>query len=144
ADLSRKIPLQYRAGDGLMIHGYVSLPKGRALRDTPLIALVHGGPVGRIDSNYADTTQLLVNRGYIVFEPNFRISTGYGMAYTAAANRDFGNGIVQQDILDGVDYLLSQGIGDAQQLAIVGASFGGFAVLTGFAYTPDKFKVGIA
>lgn len=144
AALSRKIPLQYRARDGMTIHGYVTLPKGIALAKAPLIALPHGGPRGRVLSDYAAFTQFLVNRGYIVFEPNFRASTGYGLAYAAAAQREFGNSAVQHDIIDGVHYLLAHGIGDADRLGIVGASFGGFSVLAGLAFTPDLFKVGVA
>ncbi|MES2604226.1 MAG: prolyl oligopeptidase family serine peptidase, partial [Pseudomonadota bacterium] len=117
---------------------------GVPLNATPLVAVIHGGPWGRINSNYSGITQLLVNRGYSVFEPNFRSSTGYGLHYMTAGNREFGKGVVQQDIIDGVHYLLAQGIGDAERLGIVGGSFGGFSVLNGLAFTPDLFKVGVA
>ena len=142
--LSSSQPVHYRATDGMQLHGYVAAPKGRPLSATPLIALIHGGPWGRVHSNYSGLTQFLVNRGYIVFEPNFRASTGYGVNYMLSANRQFGDGTVQQDITDGVNYLLAQGIGDRTQLAIMGGSFGGFSVLAGLAFTPGLFKLGIA
>ncbi|MES2624615.1 MAG: prolyl oligopeptidase family serine peptidase [Pseudomonadota bacterium] len=144
AALSARLPLQYPARDGSILHGYVSLPKGRPLDATGMITLPHGGPLGRIDSSYNEFTQFLVNRGYIVFEPNFRVSTGYGRAYVERAAGEFGDGVVQQDIVDGVLHLTEQGIGDPQQLAIAGHSFGGFAVLSGLAFTPELFKAGFA
>lgn len=142
--LSRKLPLDYRAGDGRLLHGYVTLPKGVPIAEAPLVAVIHGGPWGRIYPLYSAYTQLLANRGYVVFEPNFRASTGYGLNYIRAANRDFGNGVVQQDITDGVHFLLDNGIGNRQRVGIVGASFGGFSVLGGLAFTPDLYSIGVA
>ena len=142
--LSSKIPFRYAASDGMQINAYVSLPKGRLLSSTPLVALVHGGPWGRDDSRYNQLTQMLVNRGYIVFSPNFRASKGYGRNYVLSANKDFGDGVVQQDIMDGIQYLHSNGIGNPERMAIVGSSFGGFSALTGLAFRPGYFKVGIA
>ena len=144
SDLSPKLPVQYAASDGLVIHGYVSLPKGLDIARAPLIAAPHGGPFGRVRAGYDHIIQFLVNRGYIVFEPNFRVSTGYGRDYVMRGLKDYGNGAIQQDVIDGVKYLLAQGIGDPDQLAIVGISFGGFSVLSGLAFTPDLFKAGIA
>lgn len=142
--LSRMLPLDYPGSDGRVLHGYVTLPKGVRIADAPLVAVIHGGPWGRIHPVYSAYTQLLANRGYIVFEPNFRASTGYGLDYITAANRDFGNGVVQQDITDGVRYLLDNGIGNRERVGIVGASFGGFSVLAGLAFTPDLYQVGVA
>ncbi|MDT8399698.1 MAG: prolyl oligopeptidase family serine peptidase [Pseudomonadales bacterium] len=142
--LAVKFPVRYRAADGFHLYGYVSFPRGITLREAPLIARIHGGPIAKVNAGYDSFTQFLVNRGYIVFEPNFRGSTGYGMNYVLGSNRDWGNGVVQQDMIDGVHYLMDQGIGDPDKLAIVGGSFGGFAVLTGLAFTPDLFKVGVA
>ncbi len=144
AMLSSRFYLEYSATDQLMIKAYLSVPKGVDIATAPLVALIHGGPWGRIDASYSHITQLLVNRGYVVFEPNFRASTGYGSNYVLAANKDFGRGRVQQDITDGVHYLLQQGIGDPARVAIVGASFGGFSVLAGLAFTPELYRVGVA
>jgi pimeloyl-ACP methyl ester carboxylesterase len=142
--LSRKIPFRYPSQDGSLLHGYVSLPKGGPLDDSAMVTLVHGGPLGRVDSGYSEFTQFLVNRGYIVFEPNFRASTGYGREYVEQAAREFGDGLVQQDIVDGAHYLIAQGIGDPEKLGIAGHSFGGSAVLAGLAFTPELFKAGFA
>lgn len=147
-ELAEKRFISFEAGDGMTIHGFLMLPRaaeaeGR-LRSTPLVAAIHGGPWNHVRSGFGPYSQFLVSRGYIVFEPNFRASTGFGFEYMKAANGDFGNGRVQQDILDGVDHLLAQGIGDPERVAIVGHSFGGFSALGGLAFTPRKFAAGIA
>ena len=108
------------------------------------MAHVHGGPFNLARPEFSSTGQLLANRGYIVFEPNFRGSTGLGRDYLFSAHGDFGNGRVQQDIVDGVRFLLAQGIGDPSRVGIDGASFGGYSALQGVTFQPELFKVGIA
>lgn len=142
--LSVKIPFTFTASDGLPIHAYVTLPRGHDLSRTPIIARPHGGPWNRVDSGPDSYTQFLANRGYIVYEPNFRASTGYSRDFALAGKGEFGNGRVQQDILEGLDTLLANGIGDAQRQAIVGHSFGGFSALTGLVFTPERFSAGVA
>lgn len=144
AGLAAKYYVEYRASDGATIPAYLSFPKGVDIAGAPLVALIHGGPWGRVVPNYSPTVQMLANRGYIVFEPNFRASTGYGRRHILGANREFGNGRVQQDITDGVQWLLAQRVGAPDKVAIVGGSFGGFAVLSGLAFTPSLYKVGVA
>lgn len=139
-----RVPVHYQVSDGMMQQGYVTLPVGRDLSTVPLVVSPHGGPWSRVRGDYSSRTQLLANRGYAVFEPNFRASTGFGRAYVKSANKDFGDGRVQQDILDGMEYILSRGIGDRNKLAMFGHSFGGFSTLGALAFTPDLFKVGIA
>lgn len=142
--LARKIPFAYRASDGMPIHGFLMLPPGIDPARAPLIAHVHGGPFNLFRPEFSSVGQLLANRGYVVFEPNFRGSTGHGQAYMRAGKGDFGNGRVQRDIVDGVQALLAQGIGDASRVGIVGASFGGYSALQGITFQPDVFKVGVA
>jgi dipeptidyl aminopeptidase/acylaminoacyl peptidase len=142
--LSRKHAVEYIASDGATIPAYITFPKGVDIASAPLVAAIHGGPWSRVAGAYNSTTQMLANRGYIVFEPNFRASSGYGLEHVLSANREFGNGRVQQDITDGVRWLLAQGIGNADNVAIVGGSFGGFSVLSGLAFTPSLYKVGVA
>lgn len=144
SSLARKLPVSWRASDGMRLHGFVSLPPGRAAATLPLVVLPHGGPWNHWRPEYNGIAQFLVNRGYAVFEPNFRGSTGHGRAYTFAANGDFGNGRVQQDIVDGTRHLLASGIGDGQRVGIVGASFGGYSALLGVTFQPELFKVGVA
>jgi len=144
AQLASTIALAYRASDGATVHGYLSLPPGRAAATLPLLTLVHGGPWNHVDGDYSALVQLLANRGYAVFQPNFRASTGYGERYMRAPGADFGDGRVQADIIDGVRWLQSQGVGDARRRGIVGVSFGGYATLLALSHTPALFQVGIA
>ncbi|WP_286828213.1 MULTISPECIES: S9 family peptidase [Kordiimonas] len=139
-----RVPIWYSVSDGMRQQGYVTLPRGKNPADAPLVIVPHGGPWGRVDGTYDTRAQFLANRGYAVFEPNFRASTGFGKQYTLSANRDFGDGRVQQDIIDGMEYVLSRGIGDRTRLGIFGHSFGGFSVLGAMAFTPETFRVGIA
>jgi len=139
-----RIPVWYTVSDGMRQQGYVTLPRGKDPATLPLVVVPHGGPWGRVDGSHAPGAQFLANRGYAVFEPNFRASTGFGKHYTLSANRDFGDGRVQQDIIDGMEYILSRGVGDRTKLGIFGHSFGGFSVLGAMAFTPDTFRVGIA
>ncbi len=136
--------IHYKSSDGFNLQGYVTFPSGIDLTKAPLVVKVHGGPFSRVKNIYDSVTQLLANRGYIVFQPNFRASTGFGKAYQLGVLRDFGDGRIQQDIIDGTDYLLRQGLGDRKKLGIVGHSFGGFSVLGALAFTPELFQVGFA
>lgn len=144
AALARKIAITYTASDGMRVHGFVLLPPGVDAARAPLIAQVHGGPMSHFHAGYDGTAQFLANRGYTVFQSNFRGSTGHGRAYTFAANGDYGNGRVQQDIVEGVRWLLAQGIGDKDRVGIVGHSFGGYSTLLGLTFQPELFKVGVA
>jgi dienelactone hydrolase len=141
---SRAQPVSWLASDGLLLHGFLWLPPGRDAAQLPLVVNVHGGPWNHFESGFRPLPQLLANRGYAVFEPNFRGSTGYGRRYVFAAQGDFGNGRVQQDIVEGTRWLLAQGIGDAARVGIVGASFGGYSTLLGTTFQPELFKVGVA
>jgi dipeptidyl aminopeptidase/acylaminoacyl peptidase len=144
AVLGRTVPVRYRASDGMWLHGFLVLPPGSDAARVPLVVRVHGGPWSQVRNDFDALTQFLVNRGYAVFEPNFRGSTGYGREYVLAARGDFGNGRVQQDILEGVRYVLAQGVGDRERVALMGHSFGGYSTLLGLTFTPDLFRVGIA
>lgn len=143
-EFAAKQPVAWRASDGMLLHGYLTLPRGLAPGRLPIVTLVHGGPWSRVDSEFQWLPQWLANQGYAVFQPNFRASTGYGDRYMLAARMDFGNGRVQRDITDGVHWLLANGIGDRQRLAIVGDSFGGYATLLALTHTPDLFQFGLA
>ena len=142
--LARKIAFSYRASDGMRVRGFLLLPPGADPARVPLVAQVHGGPINHFRAGYDGIAQLLANRGYAVFQSNFRGSTGHGRDYVLAARGDYGNGRVQQDIVEGVRYLLAQGIGDAKRVGIVGHSFGGYSTLLGVTFAPELFKVGVA
>ncbi len=142
--LSARQPIHYLASDGRLIHGYVTLPQGVDLAEAPIIAQIHGGPWTRVYPAFSSLAQLLAADGYLVFEPNFRASSGYGRDYMLAANKDFGKGRVHQDIIDGIEYLLASGLGNREKLGIMGHSFGGFSTLGALAFDPDYFQAGIA
>ena len=144
SQLSRKVAVYYRASDGMQVHGFVLLPPGVDPARAPLVAQVHGGPISHFRPGFDGVAQFLANRGYVVFQSNFRGSTGHGRAYTFAPQGDYGNGRVQQDVVDGVRWLLAQGIGDPQRVGIVGHSFGGYSTLLGLTFQPELFKVGVA
>lgn len=144
ANLAPVTPFAFTASDNRTIHAYVTLPRGRDPRTTPLIVMPHGGPWNRDVATFSMGSQFLANRGYAVYQPNFRGSTGYGRAYLNSANRDFGDGRVQDDIIEGLLFLLDNGIGDRERLAIYGHSFGGFSALTALTFTPELFRVGVA
>lgn len=144
AALARKIAFTYPASDGMRLHGFLLLPPGADPAHVALVAQPHGGPFNLARPGYDSVAQFLANRGYAVFQPNFRGSTGHGRDYLFAARGDFGNGRVQQDIVDGVRWLLAHGIGDAQRVGIAGHSFGGYSALQGVTFAPELFKVAVA
>ena len=144
AQLAQTTAIHYRASDGMLLHGYLTLPPGKNARTVPLLTLVHGGPWERVNATYTPLVQLLANRGVAVFQPNFRGSVGYGLHYLKAAGADLGNGRVQADILDGIQWLLQQGVGDKQRLAIAGHSFGGYATLLALTHQATIFQFGMA
>ncbi len=140
-------PITFKSRDGLTLNGYLTLPTGVASKNLPTVLLVHGGPWFR-DRWEADfytnrLAQFLANRGYAVVQINYRGSTGYGRAFMEAAIGEFG-GKIQNDLIDGVQWLVGQGIADPQRVAIMGRSFGGYATLAGLAFTPDTFACGVS
>lgn len=143
--LATKLAVSYRASDGVLVHGFVLLPPGVDAAHAPLIVQVHGGPLNHFRTGFDGVAQFLANRGHVVFQSNFRGSTGHGRAYTFAPQGDYGGqGRVQQDITEGVRWLLAQGVGDGARVGIVGHSFGGYSVLAGLTFEPGLYKVGVA
>lgn len=136
--------ITWAASDGLLVHGLLWLPEGVEAATAPVVVRMHGGPWNHVRRRWSVVSQFLANRGYVVFEPNFRSSTGFGRAYIEAAQGDFGDGRVQQDMLEGLEHLHRQGIGDRERVAILGHSFGGFSTLGAMAFTPRRFVAGVA
>ncbi|CAD5980405.1 Dipeptidyl aminopeptidase BIII [Planktothrix tepida] len=134
-------PISYTASDGLTIQGYLTKPVGVAL-PAPTVMLVHGGPWARDTWGYDSEAQWLANRGYAVLQVNFRGSTGYGKAFVNAGNREWA-GKMHQDLIDGVNWLVEQGISQPDKIAIMGGSYGGYATLVGLTFTPDVFACGV-
>lgn len=142
AELAPMQPIDYTSRDGLTIHGYLTLPKGVVARDLPVVVNVHGGPWARDAWGFNPEVQFLANRGYAVLQINFRGSTGYGRAFWEASFREWGRKM-QDDVTDGVQWLIAQGIADPARVAIYGGSYGGYATLAGLAFTPDLYAAGI-
>ena len=141
--LAKMEPVSYRSSDGLSIPGYLTLPAGKAPRNLPLVVLVHGGPKGPRDNwGYNAEVQFLANRGYAVLQPNFRASGGYGKKFLNAGDRQWGR-LMQDDITWGVKHLVDKGVADRKRVAIMGASYGGYATLAGLAFTPELYACGV-
>lgn len=131
-------PISFTSRDGLTIHGYITYPPGQGRKNLPLVLNVHGGPWYRDSWGYNPEAQWLANRGYVCLQVNFRGSTGYGKDFVNAANKEWG-GKMQNDLVDGVNWAVEQGIADPKKLAIYGGSYGGYASLVGATFTPDLF-----
>jgi dienelactone hydrolase len=135
-------PISYKARDGLTIHGYLTLPVGAEPKNLPAVVVVHGGPESRDTWGYDSEVQLLANRGLAVLQVNYRVSTGYGKAFWEAGFKQWG--LKQQDdITDGVKWLIEQGIADPKRIAIYGGSYGGYATLMGLIKTPELYACGV-
>ncbi|MES2989187.1 MAG: S9 family peptidase [Pseudomonadota bacterium] len=135
--------VSYRARDGMTVHGFVTLPAGRGTAGLPLIALPHGGPFARDDWGYDPWVQYLAAKGYAVFQPNFRGSIGYGNAYMAKGDGQWGQGM-QDDLDDGVAWLAKSGTIDASRVCVMGASYGGYAAMWAAARNPGKYRCAIS
>ncbi len=140
--LAEMKPIEYQARDGLTIHGYLTLPAGREPKSLPVVINPHGGPWHRDSWTFSPEVQFLVNRGFAVLQVNFRGSTGYGRKFWEAGFKEWG-GKMQDDITDGVHWLIQQGLADSERVAIYGASYGGYAVLEGLVKTPDLYAAGV-
>jgi dipeptidyl aminopeptidase/acylaminoacyl peptidase len=135
-------PIKYTSRDGLTINGYLTLPVGVEAKNLPVVVNPHGGPWARDRWGFNPEIQFLANRGYAVLQMNFRGSTGYGREFWEASFKEWGKSM-QDDITDGVNWLVEQGIADPERIAIYGASYGGYATLAGLAFTPDLYCCGI-
>jgi dipeptidyl aminopeptidase/acylaminoacyl peptidase len=135
-------PIEYLARDGLTIHGYLTLPPGPEPKNLPVVINPHGGPWHRDTWTFIPEVQFLANRGFAVMQMNFRGSTGYGRKFWEAGFKEWGRKM-QDDITDGVHWLIQEGIADPERVAIYGASYGGYAVLEGLVKTPDLYAAGV-
>jgi dipeptidyl aminopeptidase/acylaminoacyl peptidase len=143
ADLGTMKPYPYKARDGLTIPAYLTLPPGKPVKSLPLVVLPHGGPDERDGIGFDWWAQFLANRGYAVLQPNYRGSSGYGLAFTQAGLHQWGLKM-QDDITDGVKQLIADGIADPKRICIVGASYGGYAALAGATFTPDLYACAVS
>lgn len=132
--------VSYKARDGLDISGYLTVPMGRSPKGLPLIIMPHGGPYGVRDQLQFDAeVQFLANRGYVVLQPNYRGSGGFGKEFHNAGRGEFGRKM-QDDLDDGMDWLVAEGIVDRKRVCLVGSSYGGYAALWGATRNPERYR----
>jgi dipeptidyl aminopeptidase/acylaminoacyl peptidase len=140
--LAKMQPFSFKAADGLLLHGYLTLPVVANPKKLPTVILVHGGPYARDEWGYHATVQWLANRGYAVIQLNYRGSTGYGKKYLQASFRERG-GKMSTDLIDAKRWAVQQGYTDPKRTCMYGVSYGGYAVLVALAFTPDEFACGV-
>ena len=135
--------VDYRAADGLALHGVLTLPPGKPAKNLPLVVLPHGGPEARDYAGFDWWAQAYASRGYAVFQPNFRGSSGYGVRFRNAGLGEWGHKM-QTDISDGVAELAKKGIVDPKRACIVGGSYGGYAALAGVTVQQGVYRCAVA
>ncbi|OYU97788.1 MAG: S9 family peptidase [Bacteroidetes bacterium B1(2017)] len=135
-------PISYTTSDGLTIHGYLTLPIGVEHKNLPIIVNPHGGPWARDNWGWNPEVQFLANRGYGVLQINFRGSLGYGRTFWEKGFKQWGK-TMQNDITEGVNWLVKEGIADPKRVGIYGGSYGGYATLAGVTFTPDLYACGV-
>lgn len=147
--LAKMQPTIIQSRDGLKLVSYYTLPlrsdsdgDGRPDRPLPMVLLVHGGPWARDEWGYKPLHQWLANRGYAVLSVNFRGSTGFGKEFVNAGDLEWG-GKMHDDLIDGVNWAVEEGIADPERVAIFGGSYGGYATLVGLTHTPETFACGV-
>ena len=136
-------PVTYRSRDGQNIHAYLTLPPGRPERGLPLVVLPHGGPFVRDRWVFDPQVQFLVSRGYAVLQPNFRGSTGYGRDFVERGYGQLGTGMIN-DIDDGADWLVQEGLVDRSRICIMGSSYGGYAAVWAAMRSPQRYRCAIS
>lgn len=143
AEMCEMKPINYKSRDGLNIYGYLTLPMGKKAKNLPCVVIPHQGPSTRNIWAYNAEVQFLANRGYAVFQMNYRGSTGYGKAFQTAGFKQWG-GKLQNDITDGVEWLIDEGTINEDRIAIYGYSFGGYSALNQIIYHPELYQCAIS
>ncbi len=140
SNYANKKLVHYKARDGVKIEGYLTSPIGKTKGSKlPVIILPHGGPMSRTRSGFHYWSELFANRGYVVFQPNFRGSSGYGYKFEMAAIKGWGKAM-QDDLQDAAHWLIKQNIVDPENICIAGGSYGGYAALLAAVKHGDTFK----
>lgn len=140
--LSEHKLVTYKARDGMEIEGYLSVPKGQ---EGPVSAVIfpHGGPGARDYAGFDYWTSYLNSRGYAVFRPNFRGSTGYGYEFAQSQMAEWGLSM-QDDLTDATHWLIEQGVAKKDKVCIVGASYGGYAATMGVVKEPELYACAVS
>lgn len=135
-------PVTFQTRDGMTMHGYLTVPPGSDGKGLPLIVNPHGGPWARDGWFFNPEIQFLANRGYAVLQVNFRGSVGFGLNHLKSSWKQWGQAM-QNDITDGVKWVIDQGVADPNRICIYGASYGGYATMAGLAFTPELYQCGV-
>jgi dipeptidyl aminopeptidase/acylaminoacyl peptidase len=142
AQMAHVVPFSFKARDGHMLYGYMTVPNGKNT-GLPTIIHPHGGPIGvRDDWGFDPEAQMLANRGYLVVQLNFRGSSGYGKAFEDAGYGQWG-GKMQDDLTDATHWVVDKGYADPKRMCIYGASYGGYASLMGAAAEPSLYRCAV-
>lgn len=147
--LASMYPVIIKSRDGLNLVSYITFPKNTILhkqiypkKPLPLVLLVHGGPDQRDTWSMDTEHQWLANRGYAVLSVNFRGSSGFGKKFLNSGNGEWGRKM-QNDLIDAVNWAVTNKIAHPEKIAIMGTSYGGYAALAGLTFTPELFACGI-
>lgn len=143
AQLAPKSRITYAAGDGLMIEAMLTKPARSVAGPHALVVLVHGGPESYDDERFDWMAQALASRGYMVLQPNYRGSSGYGHGFVAKGYGEWGRKM-QTDLSDGVRSLVDHGLVDSARVAIAGASYGGYAAMAGISLQSGVYRCAVA
>lgn len=150
APLQPMIPVEISSSDGQVLVSYLTLPPGADTNGdgvpetpVPLVINVHGGPWYRDRFGYNPEHQWFANRNYAVLSVNFRGSTGFGKAFINLGNREWG-AAMQRDLTDAMNWAIQRRITTPERVAIYGASYGGYAALTGLTQTPEQYACGVS
>lgn len=135
--------VSYTARDRVEIPAYLALPDKKIKGPFPTILLPHGGPWARDTDRFDYWVQFFLSRGYAVLKPNFRGSSGYGDAFMASGYKQWGLKM-QDDLIDGLDWMVEQGYADPAQVCIIGGSYGGYAALVAAHKTPERFNCAVS
>lgn len=144
-DINPQEVVQITARDGLEFPAILTLPAAKAdnLESLPTVMMPHGGPAAWDSIGFDFMAQALAARGYLVVQPQFRGSSGFGKALRIAGHGEWGRKM-QDDLTDTLEYLVKEGIADPERVCIVGASYGGYAALAGATFTPDLYKCALS
>ncbi|MFC5740272.1 alpha/beta hydrolase family protein [Dyella tabacisoli] len=143
AKMAERRPLRFKASDGLELEAILTLPPGRNESNLPMVLLPHGGPHGIEDNWFYDNdAQFLANRGYLVLQVNYRGSGGRGGNFKEAGYLKWGTR-VQQDLIDGVKWAISENYADPKRICVFGASFGGYSAMMTTIRAPELFKCAV-
>ncbi len=140
-DLAATEPFRIKTPDGLVLNGYLTLPK-RASKDLPMVVMPHGGPHARDYWGFDNYVQMLADAGYAVVQVNFRGSTGYGKSFEEAGWGEWG-GKIQDDITLATRYMIQSGVADPKRICILGASFGGYSAIQSAIREPDLYQCAV-